>query len=148
MAPPDPPPGEPGAGGLAPRPMARLSENLELYTDQDTPMLLNADPLLHRPPVKVLSTTYTGSPRCCDSARTAAPPRSGPLGSHRLSRKTVSTIFSRPPRTKIAPPPPPSYASSVLLPSANVRCWTTSRGLAWSSQCEVVHVCFGSQVSW
>ncbi len=98
-------------------------------------MLLSADPLLHRPPVKVLSTTYTGSPWCCDSARTAAPPRSGPVRSQRLSRKTESTIFSRPPRTKIAPPPPPSYVSPVLLPSANVRCWTTSRGAAWSSQC-------------
>ena len=48
-------------------------------------MLLSADPLLQRPPVNVLPTTYTGLPWCWESARTAAPPRSGPVLSQRLS---------------------------------------------------------------
>src|SRR5262245_42846299 len=111
-------------------------------------MLLNAEPLLQRPPVNVLSTTYTGRPWCWDSARTAAPPRSGPVGSQRLSVNVASTILRRPPRTKIAPPPPPSYVSPVESPLVKPRCWTTRRGDAWSSQWEVVHFCRGSHVSW
>src|SRR5215208_7294691 len=103
-------------------------------------MLLSAEPLLHLPPVKVLPTTRTGWSSCCDSARTAPPPRSGPVGSQRLPVNLEPTIFSRPPRAKIAPPPPPSYVAPVASPSTNVRFCTTRRGLAWSSQCDVVHV--------
>ena len=53
----------------------------------------------------------------------------------------------RPPRTKIAPPPPPSKFSPVAFPSANVMFSTTSRGVAWSWQWEVVNTWAGSQVS-
>src|SRR6478735_5761201 len=128
MAPPLPPPAVPPRAGFAPRPTARLPVKVLLSTRQETPMLLNAPPLLHRPPRKELRTTYTGRSRCWSSTRTAAPPRSGPRGSHRLPTKRVSTILRRPPRTKSAPPPPPSYRCPVELPCARVRCCTTSRG--------------------
>ena len=41
-------------------------------------MLLSAPPLEHRPPVNVSLVMYTGRLRHWASARTAAPPRSGP----------------------------------------------------------------------
>src|SRR3954452_13384167 len=109
-------------------------------------MLLSAAPLLHTPPVNVLPATVTGWPWYSESARTAPPPRSGPVGSQRLRANVERTILSRPPRAKIAPPPPPSYVAPVAFPSAKVRFCTTSRGVAWSSQCDVVHVCRRSQV--
>src|SRR3954470_13892847 len=105
MAPPEPPPWVCGRCGLAPWPTALFHAKTLLSTVQDTPMLLSPDPLLQRPPRNVLFTTYTGRPRNCESARTAAPPRSGPERSQRLSRNVVSTIFSCPPRSKTAPPP-------------------------------------------
>ena len=111
-------------------------------------MLLSADPLLQTPRVNVLWTTYTGWPWYCDSARTAPPPRSGPVGSQWLPANVDPTILSRPPRTKIAPPPPPSIVDPVESPRANVRFCTTSRGVAWSSQCGVVQICRWSQVFW
>src|SRR5919206_5283532 len=101
-------------------------------------MLLRPAPLLQTPRRNELWTTVTGLN--CDNARTAPPPRSGPVGSHRLPTNLESTIFSRPPRAKIAPPPPPSYVAPVASPSASVKFCTTRRGVAWSSQCEVVHV--------
>ena len=119
-----------------------------LKIDHETPMLLSAAPLLQTPRVNVLATTYTGRPRCCDSARTAPPPRSGPVGSQRLPVNVEETILSRPPRAKIAPPPPPSTVSPVASPSANRMFCTTSRGVAWSSQWDVVQVCCRSQVFW
>ena len=138
----------PPCAGLAPRPIARLRAKTLSKTDHETPMLLSAAPLLQTPCLKVLRTTNTGRPRCWDSARTAPPPRSGPVGSQRLRRKVEPTILSRPPRAKMAPPPPPSYVSPVASPSAKVMFCTTSRGRAWSSQCDVVQVCCGSQVFW
>jgi hypothetical protein len=111
-------------------------------------MLLSAAPLLHTPSVNVLRTTVTGWSSCCDSARTAPPPRSGPVGSQRFPTNFERTILSRPPRAKIAPPPPPSYVDPVASPSAKVRFCTTRRGVAWSSQREVVQVCRRSQVFW
>ena len=110
-------------------------------------MLLSAAPLLHTPRVNRLPATVTGRPWYCESARTAPPPRSGPAGSQRLPVNVEWTIFSRPPRAKIAPPPPPSKRSPVALPSASRRFWTTSCGVAWSSQCEVVQTCRRSHVS-
>src|SRR3954466_6077953 len=102
-------------------------------TTQETPILLSAPPLEHEPPCpgappNVLPTTYTGRFLDWLSTRIAAPPRSGPVRSHRLRRNVELTTFSRPPRTKIAPPPPPSAVSPVELPSANVRFCTTSCG--------------------
>jgi hypothetical protein len=58
------------------------------------------------------------------------------------------TILKRPPRTKIAPPPPPSTVSPVALPSANVRFCTVRRGVSWSLQWDVVHPSAWSQVFW
>src|SRR5256885_13942055 len=110
-------------------------------------MLESPAPLLHRLPRKTLPTTYTGRLRYCDSARTAPPPRSGPCDSQRLATKREWTMRSWPPRSKIAPPPPPSKSCPLELPCANVRFCTTRRGEDWSWQCEVVHVCFGSQGS-
>src|SRR2546423_1249678 len=116
-------------------------------------MLLSAPPFEHTPPwpgapPKVLFTIGTG--RLCDwlSARIAAPPRSGPVPSQRLRTNRALTTLSRPPRSKMAPPPPPSVLSPVELPSAKVMFWTTSCGVSWSWQCEVVQHCAGSQVSW
>src|SRR4029079_6908198 len=147
-APPEPPPGVPERSGLAPRPRARLPLTTLWKTAPATPMLLSAAPLLQTPRVNVLATTYTGRPWCCDSARTAPPPRSGPVGSQRLPVNVEETILSRPPRAKIAPPPPPSEVSPVASPSANRMFCTTSRGVAWSSQWDVVQVCCRSHVFW
>ena len=110
-------------------------------------MLLSAAPLLHTFAANVLSTTYTGRPRYCESARTAAPPRSGPVGSQRLRENVELTIRSWPPRSKIAPPPPPSKCWPVELPAVKAMFWITSRGVAWSWQCEVVHTWAASHVS-
>ena len=62
------------------------------------------------------------------STRIAAPPRSGPLASQRLPVKRESMTFSWPPRSKMAPPPPPSKSCPVELPSANVMFCTISDG--------------------
>src|SRR6266545_1007206 len=142
MAPPLPPPGVPPRAGLAPLPNTLLS------TTHETPMLLSPAPLEHTPPLNVLLTTYTGRPRDWLSARMAAPPRSGPVGSQRLRKNRELTTLSRPPRTKMAPPPPPSVRSPVELPSAKVRFCTVSCGVSWSCQCEVVQPCALSQVFW
>src|ERR1022692_5047952 len=77
----------------------------------------------------------------------AAPPRSGPVRSQRLPMKAELTTLSWPPRAKMAPPPPPSKRSPVELPCANVMFYTVSLGVAWLSQCEVVHTWRLSQVS-
>src|ERR1041384_3508303 len=138
MAPPLPPPGVPGRAGLAPRPTAELWCSTEFSTTQETPMLLSAPPLEHEPPSKVLVVMYTGCPFDWLSTRRAAPPRSGPVWSQRLRMNRELTTFTRPPRTKIAPPPPPSVVSAVELPSVNVRFCTVSFGVSWSWQCEVV----------
>ena len=120
--------------------------NVDPVMRHETPMLLSAEPLLHRPPVKVERRTTTGRSRCWSSTRTAAPPTSGPVRSQRLSAKVESTIVSRPPRTKTAPPPPPSVVSPVLLPRTRRIRFSTSRGSAWSLQCDVVQTCARSQV--
>src|SRR5690242_9114636 len=126
-----------------------------LSTIHDTPMLLSAPPFEHTPPwpeapPKVLLTMYTG--RSCDWSRTriAAPPRSGPVWSHRLRTNRELITLSRPPRAKIAPPPPSSRTAGwpVALPSAKVRFCTVSVGVAWSTQCDVVHSSASSQVFW
>ena len=147
MAPPLPPPGVPAWAGLAPVPIARLSKKRLFSTVQETPMLLRAPPLLHTLLSKRLSATYTGRLSYCERARMAPPPMSGPLGSQRLDENTALTMRSRPPRAKIAPPPPPSNRSPVEFPSSKARFWTTSSGEDWSWQCDVVHTCAGSQVS-
>ena len=92
-------------------------------------------------PLKVLVATMTGSPSYWLSTRSAAPPRSGPVESQRLAVKTLSTTFTRPPRTNTAPPPPPSRRSPVLLPWVKRRPWIVSCGSAWFWQCEVVQIC-------
>src|SRR5262245_26556756 len=119
MAPPLPPPGVPDRAGLAPLPIALLWFIRLLSTTQDTPMLLIALPFEHVPFTNVLRVTYTGSP--CDwlNARTAPPPMSGPVDSHVLPLKYEFTILRRPPRSKIAPPPPPSNVWPVELPLMN-----------------------------
>src|SRR6266487_3607981 len=90
---------------------------------------------------------YTGLPWYSLSARMAAPPRSGPVASQRLPEKCELITLSLPPRAKMAPPPPPSKCFPVELPWANVIFCTTSLGLAWSWQCDVVNTWCGSQVS-
>src|SRR3569833_402318 len=137
MAPPLPPPGVPPRAGLAPEPTAELYDRTLLSTVQETPMLLSAPPLEHEPPCpdtppNVLLTTYTGRFRDWLSTRMAAPPRSGPVRSQRLRTNREFTTLNRAPRTKRAPPPPPSAFSPVEFPSANVRFCTVSRGVAWS----------------
>src|SRR4029079_13155402 len=107
MAPPDPPPAAPGRAGLAPRPTARLPVKTLLKIDHETPMLLSAAPLLQTPRGNLLPTTYTGRPRDCDSARTAPPPRSGPVRSQRLRVEVEPTILSRPPSTQVQTARPP-----------------------------------------
>ena len=77
----------------------------------------------------------------------AAPPRSGPVGSQRFPAKIELITLSWPPRSKIAPPPPPSYCWPVEFPSLNVMFWMMSLGVAWSWQCDVVQTWAGSQVS-
>ena len=109
-------------------------------------MLLNAPPLAQEPPVKVLFTTYTGWSSCWSSTRMAAPPRSGPVRSQRLPTKCELTTLSRPPRTKIAPPPPPSVRWPVASPSVKVKFCTVNCGWSWLLQCEVVQPCSMSQV--
>jgi hypothetical protein len=101
--------------------------------------LLSAPPLLQTLSANRLAMTATGRPRYWESARTAPPPTSGPSGSQRLATKVECSMRNRPPRTKIAPPPPPSKSSPVELPCVNVRFATVSRGVAWSWQCEVVN---------
>ena len=103
-------------------------------------MLLSAPPLLQTLPVKRLPTTSTGRPWYSDSTRTAPPPMSGPLGSQRFRTKVEFTMRRRPPRAKIAPPPPPLKSWPLEFPSAKPRFSTTSRGVAWSWQCDVVNV--------
>src|SRR4029453_16870182 len=103
MAPPLPPPGVPGFAGFAPRPIAELCDSTLLSTTHDTPMLLSAPPLEHTPPCpaappNVLLTTYTGRSRCWSSTRMAAPPRSGPVPSHRFRTNLEFTTLRRPPR--------------------------------------------------
>ena len=115
-------------------------------TFHDTPMLLSAPPLLQTLPVKRLSATSTGRPWYWESARTAPPPMSGPWGSQRLPVNVARSMRSRPPRTKIAPPPPPSTFSPVELPFAKAMSRTTSRGVAWSWQCGVAHTSERSHV--
>ncbi|GAB3873427.1 hypothetical protein GCM10027610_140580 [Dactylosporangium cerinum] len=141
----------PARAGLAPLPTAELYDSTLFSTTHDTPMLLSAPPLAHTPPwpeapPKVLPTTYTGWLWNWLSTRIAAPPRSGPFWSQRLRTKRELTTLNRPPRTKIAPPPPPSAVSPVELPSANVRFCTVSDGWSWSWQCDVVQPCFWSHV--
>jgi hypothetical protein len=151
MAPPLPPPGVPGCAGLAPWPVAWLWVKTLLSTVHETPMLLSAPPLeqaLPSPgaPPKVELTTNTGSPPDWLRARMAPPPTSGPVSSQRLRWKYELTTLSRPPRTKMAPPPPPSAVSPVALPSTNVRFCTVRRGWSWSWQCDVVHFWAASHV--
>src|SRR5262249_3058588 len=114
-------------------------------------MLDSAPPLEQTPPCpdappKVLSTMYTGRLWYWLSTRMAAPPRSGPVASQRLRTNLELTTLNRPPRTKMAPPPPPSVMSPVELPSANVRFCTASDGRSWSWQCEVSQPCALSHV--
>ena len=97
-------------------------------------------------PPNVLVATITGSPWYWLSTRSAAPPRSGPVGSHRLAVNLLSITFTRPPRTNTAPPPPPSDRSPVLLPCVKCRPWIVSCGWSWFWQCEVVQICAGSHV--
>src|SRR5690606_21898795 len=97
------------------------------------------------PPPKVLPTTYTGRSSYWSNTRSAPPPTSGPVSAQRLPKKRELITLKRPPRTQIAPPP--SYSSSPSeLPSAKVRFWTVSRGVAWLSQWAVVQTCCWSQV--
>src|SRR3954454_9870792 len=116
--------------------MAELPVNTLFSTDHETWMLLSPEPLEQTPPVKVLFTTYTGRSCDCSRARIAAPPRSGPVLSHRFPVNRELITLRRPPRSKMAPPPPPSVVCPVLLPFAKTRFWTVSRGVAWSTQCE------------
>ena len=111
-------------------------------------MLLRAPPLEHRPPVKVLPTTRTGMPLNWLSARTAAPPTSGPVRSQRFPAKRARMMVSRPPRAKIAPPPPPSTVWPVASPPWKAMSFTTSRGVNWFWQWSVVQTCARSQVFW
>ena len=111
-------------------------------------MLDSAAPLEQRPPVKVLPVTFTGWSRNWSSTRIAAPPRSGPVLSQRLRVNVEFTTESRPPRTNTAPPPPPSSSDPVELPRVKVRLRSTSLGVAWSLQCDVVHTSRWSQVFW
>src|SRR5487761_743659 len=147
MAAPLPPPGVPPRAGFAPQPIAWLCVRTLLSTTHDTPMLLSAPPLAHTPSRKVLCTMYTGRLRYWLSALIAAPPRSGPVASQQLPVNRESITLSCPPRSKMAPPPPPSKPCPVELPSRNVMFCTISFGLDWSWQWEVVHTWAGSQVS-
>src|SRR5689334_3942432 len=109
-------------------------------------MLERAAPFEHALAVNVLVATMTGRPWYWLSTRRAAPPRSGPVASHRFEVKTLSMTLTRPPRTNTAPPPPPSVVSPVLFPWVNPMCWIVSCGWSWSWQCEVVQTCAGSHV--
>ena len=105
-------------------------------------MLLSAPPLEQRRLRAAEGAAHdeTAGRRYWSSARTAAPPTSGPVRSQRLLKNRELTILSRPPRAKIAPPPPPSTVSPLALPSARVMFCTTSRGVAWSWQWTVVQI--------
>ena len=97
-------------------------------------------------PPKVVRDTITGNPSYWLSTRSAAPPTSGPVGSHRFAVNTLSTTLTRPPRTNTAPPPPPSYVSPVLLPCVKWSPWIVRFGVSWFWQCDVVQIWAGSQV--
>ena len=103
-------------------------------------MLLSAAPLAHALPPKRLSTTYTGRPWYCDSARTAAPPRSGPSVAAVAGERGVDDPQPAA-RAKIAPPPPPSKRWPVEFPSAKVDVLHRQLWGAWFWQCDVVHTC-------
>ena len=79
-------------------------------------MLEIAAPFEQTLSANVLVATTTGRPWYWLSTRSAAPPRSGPVASHRFAVNTLSITATRPPRTNTAPPPPPSYVSPVLSP--------------------------------
>ena len=72
---------------------------------------------------------------------------SGPVDSQMLRKNRLFTTLNRPPRTKMAPPPPPSKVWPVELPSTKVRFCTVSWGESWSWQCDVVHTWAWSHVS-
>src|SRR5215831_7072758 len=151
MAPPLPPPGVPDRAGLAPWPIAWLWVMTLLSTTQDTPMLLSAPPLEQAPPRKVSLVMYTGRLSHWDSARIAAPPRSGPAGKQRLPMNRESTTLSCPPRSKMAPPPlgPPKSSLvcwAVELPSRKVMFCTIRRGHCWLKQSELAVPSAWSQV--
>ena len=151
MPPPLPPPGVPARAGLAPLPTASFQLITLLRITHDTPMLLMAPPLEHSLPraslpPNVLLVTYTGWLSYWLSTRTAPPPTSGPVVSQRFWKNREFTIFTRPPRTNTAPPPPPSKVSPVALPAWKVRFWMVRRGWSWFWQCGVVHTWAGSQV--
>src|SRR5215468_3940824 len=151
MAPPLPPPGVPDRAGLAPTPIAWLRVMTLLSTTQDTPMLLSAPPLEQAPPRKVSLVMYTGRFSHWDSARIAAPPRSGPVEKQRLPMNRESTTLSWPPRSKMAPPPlgPPKSSLvcwAVELPSLNVMFCTIRRGHCWLKQSELAVPSAWSQV--
>src|SRR5215471_18246083 len=105
-------------------------------------MLLSAPPLEQAPSRKVSLVMYTGRPSHWDSARIAAPPRSGPAGKQRLPMNRESTTLSWPPRSKMAPPPLGQPKSSLVcwaveLPSLNVMFCTIRRGHCWLKQSEL-----------
>ena len=102
-------------------------------TVHDTPMLEIAPPLEHS------LRRASGPPNvlCDDVDRLAVelpehPQRGaadvGPGRAQRLRKKRELTTLNRPPRTKIAPPPPSSVSSPVELPSTKVRFCTVSAG--------------------
>ena len=92
-----------------------------LRITHDTPMLESAPPFELQFPSNTLFVTNTGWLWNWLSTRTAPPPMSGPDCSHVLRLKVEFTILKRPPRTKIAPPPPPSVVWPVELPSTKFR---------------------------
>src|SRR6478672_3601222 len=139
MAPPLPPPGVPDRAGLAPEPIAWLRVMTLLSTTQDTPMLLSAPPLEQAPPRKVSLVMYTGRFSHWDSARIAAPPRSGPVGKQRLPMNRESTTLSWPPKSSLA-------CWAVELPSLKVMFCTIRRGHCWLKQSELAVPRAGSQV--
>src|ERR1700759_3692070 len=100
--------------------------------DLDTPMLEIAPPFEQTPPLNRLPLSSTGVLWYWLSTRSAAPPRSGPDESQRLPVNRELITWNSPPRTRIAPPPPPSARSPVELPLAKVRFCTTSVGESWS----------------
>ena len=65
----------------------------------------------------MLATRETGWPSAWSRPRMARPRTSGPVSSHWLRMKRDPTTLSRPPRTKMAPPPPPSVSSPVFTVS-------------------------------
>src|SRR5581483_11903361 len=80
----------------------------------------------------------------------------GPHGSAAQVRPVVLAAVGPESGVDDAQPPPaiedrpsatPSKSWPVEFPLMNAMFRTTSSGLAWSWQCEVVHTCSGSQVS-